>query len=346
MDVPTWVWGVTILVTVGLFFFDFWAHVRTPHFPSFKESATWSAVYIGLAIVFGIGLWYVWPGHGPEFFAGYVTEKALSVDNLFVFLIIMTRFRVPREYQQKVLLVGVAIALVLRGLFIWAGAAAIARFSWVFYFFGVFLIYTAIKLIRDHHDESDDFQENRLLRWVRRVVPSTDNYYGDKLTVKIAGRRLMTPMLVVMIAIGSTDVMFALDSIPAIFGLTKEPYIVFTANVLALLGLRQLYFLLGGLLQRLVYLSQGLAFILGFIGLKLILEALHSNELSFINGGEHVAWAPKIPIWLSLTVILGTIVVATVASLLKTRHDRRNGVAASPAAGEIDDRASTDVEQP
>ena len=325
MDVPTWVWAVTILVTIGLFFFDFYAHVRTPHFPSFREAATWSGVYIGLAIVFGIGLWIVWPGHGPEFFAGYVTEKALSVDNLFVFLIIITRFKVPREYQQKVLLVGVAIALILRGLFIWAGAAAIAQFSWVFYLFGVFLIYTAYKLIREDHDSEDagDYQENRLLRLVRRVVPSTDNYYGDKLTVRIAGKRLMTPMLVVMIAIGSTDVLFALDSIPAIFGLTKEPYIVFTANVLALLGLRQLYFLLGGLLQRLVYLSEGLSFILGFIGVKLILEALHTNELSFINGGEHVAWAPEIPIWLSLTVILGTLVVATVASLLKTRYDAR-----------------------
>ena len=329
MDVPTWVWGVTILVTIGLFVFDFWAHVRTPHFPSFRESAVWTCVYIGLAIVFGIGLWYVWPGHGPEFFAGYVTEKALSVDNLFVFLIIMTRFKVPREYQQKVLLVGVAIALLLRGIFIWAGAAAIAQFSWVFYIFGIFLLYTALKLLREDHDseEVSEYHENRLLKLVRRVIPSTDNYYGDRLTVAIAGRRLMTPMLVVMIAIGSTDVLFALDSIPAIFGLTKEPYIVFTANVFALLGLRQLYFLLGGLLQRLVYLSEGLSIILGFIGVKLILEALHTNELAFINGGQPVAWAPEIPIWLSLTVILGTIVVATVASLAKSRYDARKRVA-------------------
>lgn len=332
MDVPTWVWAATSLGVLGLIVFDFYAHVRTPHEPTFRESATWSAVYIALAIVFGIGLTLVWgTSHGGEYFAGYITEKSLSVDNLFVFLIIMTRFAVPRAYQQKVLLVGVAIALVLRGLFIWAGAAAIANFSWVFYIFGAFLLYTAVKLAREDHDSEApaEYHENVLMRVVRRVLPSTPEYHGDRLTVVRAGRRLVTPMLVVMIAIGSTDVLFALDSIPAIFGLTKEPYIVFTANAFALLGLRQLYFLLGGLLQRLVYLSEGLAVILGFIGVKLILEALHTNELPFINGGEHVAWAPEIPIWLSLTIILGTLTVATVASLIKTRRDARVEVTAS-----------------
>jgi len=327
MPVESWVWAVTILASAGLIVFDFYAHVRTPHEPSFRESAIWSGVYIGLAVLFGIGLTIVWgTSHGGEYFAGYITEKSLSVDNLFVFLIIMTRFAVPRIHQQKVLLVGVAIALVLRGLFIWAGAAAIAQFSWVFYLFGAFLIYTAIKLAREDHDSEEvtDFHENPIMRLVRRVLPSTTQYHDDKLTVVQGGRRLVTPMLIVMITIGTTDVLFALDSIPAIFGLTKEPYIVFTTNAFALMGLRQLYFLLGDLLKRLVYLSEGLSVILGFIGIKLILEALHTNELPFINGGEHVAWAPEIPIWLSLTVILGTLTVATVASLVKTRVDGRS----------------------
>lgn len=320
MSVPLWVWAVTVVAIVVMFVVDFYAHVRTPHEPTFRESATWSSVYIGLALLFGVGLWLVWgAGHGAEYFAGYVTEKSLSVDNLFVFLLIMTRFAVPRQYQQKVLLIGIAIALVLRGLFIWAGAAAIQQFSWVFYVFGAFLIYTAVKIAREDHEPDAEFHENRLLRFVERVLPATPEYHGDRLTVVQAGRRLITPMLIVMIAIGSTDVLFALDSIPAIFGLTQEPYIVFTANAFALLGLRQLYFLLGGLLRRLVYLSQGLAVILAFIGVKLVLEALHTNELPFINGGEPVEWAPEIPIWLSLTVILGTLAVATVASLLKTR---------------------------
>ena len=326
MSVPLWVWAVTVVGVLALILLDFFAVVRSSHEPTFRESATWSGIYIGLAIVFGVGLTAVWgTGHGAEFFAGYITEWSLSVDNLFIFLIIMTRFAVPRQYQQKVLLVGIAIALVMRGLFIWAGAAAIAQFSWVFYIFGAFLVYTAIKLAREDHDTEDvsEYHENFFLRFVRRVVPSTNEYHGDRLTVMQGGRRLMTPMLIVMIAIGSTDLLFALDSIPAIFGLTKEPYIVFTANAFALMGLRQLYFVLGGLLQRLVYLSEGLSIVLAFIGVKLILEALHTNELPFINGGQHVEWAPEIPIWLSLTVILGTLTVATVLSLLKTRRDAR-----------------------
>jgi tellurite resistance protein TerC len=326
VSVPLWVWAATVVGVVGLVLLDMVFNVRTSHEPTFRESARWTAIYLGLAIAFGVGLTVVWgTGHGAEYFAGYITEWSLSVDNLFVFLIIMTRFAVPRNYQQKVLLVGIAIALVLRGLFIWLGAAAIAQFSWVFYIFGAFLIYTAVTLARQDHDSDkvSEYKENALLRLVRRAVPSTTDYNGDRLTVKRAGRRLVTPMLIVMIAIGSTDLLFALDSIPAIFGLTKEPYIVFTANAFALMGLRQLYFLLGGLLERLVYLSEGLSVVLGFIGVKLVLEALHTNELPFINGGEHVEWAPEIPIWLSLCVILGTLTVATVLSLLKTRRVER-----------------------
>jgi tellurite resistance protein TerC len=323
MDVPTWVWAVTLVGVLALFVFDFYAHVRTPHEPSFRESAFWSVFYIALALVFGVGLLLVWgPSHGGEYFAGYVTEKSLSVDHRFVFLSIMTRFAVPRKYQPKVPLVGVASALSLRGLFIWAGAAAIEQFSWVFYIFGAFLVYTAVQLAREDHDSEApaEYKESRLLLLVRRVLPSTPDYHGDRITVVVAGKRLATPMLIVMVAIGSTDVLFALDSIPAIFGLTREPYIVCTTNAFALLGLRQLYFLLGGLLKRLVYLSERLSVILAFIGVKLVLEALHTNELPFINGGEHVSWAPEIPIWLSLVIILGTLVVATVASLVSTRR--------------------------
>jgi len=323
MGVPTWVWAATIVGVLGLIVFDFYGHIRTPHAPTFRESAIWSAVYIALAVLFGAGMTLVWgTGHGGEFFAGYITEWSLSVDNLFVFLIIMTRFAVPRAHQQKVLLVGIAIALFLRGMFIWAGAAVIAEFSWVFYVFGAFLIYTSVKLAREDHDseEPSDYHENALLGLVRRILPTTPDYHEDRLTVVRGGRRLVTPMLIVMVAIGSTDLLFALDSIPAIFGLTKEPYIVFATNAFALLGLRQLYFLLGGLLRRLVYLSEGLSVILAFIGVKLVLEALHTNELPFINGGQPVAWAPEIPIWLSLIVILGTLTVATVASLISTRR--------------------------
>jgi tellurite resistance protein TerC len=209
----------------------------------------------------------------------------------------------------------------MRGIFIALGAAAIQNFSWVFYIFGAFLIYTAIKLARQGEMGDEDFEENRLLRWVEHRFPATQEWHGVKLLAKVDGKRLITPMFIVILALGTTDLLFALDSIPAIYGLTEEPYLVFTANVFALMGLRQLYFLIGGLLQRLVYLSLGLSIILGFIGVKLVLEALHENELPFINGGEHVEWAPEIPIWLSLTVIIGTLVVTTVASLAKSRRD-------------------------
>lgn len=340
MSVDLWVWIVTGVAIVGMLVFDFFAHVRTPHAPSFREAATWSTVYIVLAIVFGIGLGMVWGwDHGTEYFAGYVTEKSLSVDNLFVFLIIMTKFAVPREFQQKVLLVGVAIALVLRTVFILLGAAAIEQWSWVFYLFGAFLVYTGIKLGREKHDEGElehagERKDGLAVTLMKKVLPTTDEYHGDRLTTRIDGKRLITPMLLVMVAIGATDVLFALDSIPAIYGLTQEPYIVFTANAFALLGLRQLYFLIGGLLERLVYLNKGLAFILAFIGLKLVFHAMHVNELPFINGGEHIEWAPEIPTWLSLLVILGTLTVATVASLVKTRRDRDAAPAAVAAAEE------------
>jgi tellurite resistance protein TerC len=318
------VWAATILFIVGLLVFDFYAHVKTPHAPSMKESGLWSTFYVGLGLLFGVGVWIGWDQqHGIEYWAGFLTEKSLSVDNLFVFLIIMTSFRVPREFQQKVLLIGIVIALVMRGIFIALGATIIENFSWAFYVFGAFLVYTAWKLLGSNHDEDEEYHENAFIRLVRRIVPTTQEYVGDRMTVKIDGRRMITPMAIVMLAIGSTDLLFAFDSIPAIFGLTREPYIVFTANAFALLGLRQLYFLLGGLLSRLVYLSIGLAFILAFIGVKLVIHAMHENEVPFINGGEHITFIPEIPTLVSLAVIIVTISVTAWLSLLKTRSDER-----------------------
>ncbi|MHC3000982.1 TerC family protein [Gordonia metallireducens] len=321
MDVSVSVWLITVAVILGLFVFDFFSHVRVPHAPSLRESAVWSTVYISIAVVFGVFVWWKWGGtFGGEYFAGYVTEKALSVDNLFVFVIIMARFAVPPEYQQKVLLLGIVMALGMRGIFIAVGAAAINTYSWVFYVFGAFLIFTAVKLIRESDDpvEHEEERESRLERFVKRFLRTHDDYDGDKLFTRVNGRRLATPMLMVLIVIGFTDVLFALDSIPAIYGLTSEPYLVFTANAFALMGLRQLYFLLGGLLDRLVYLSVGLSIILAFIGTKLVLHALHENTLPFVNGGEHVS-VPEISTPVSLSVIIGVLVITTVASLVKSR---------------------------
>jgi tellurite resistance protein TerC len=321
MSVSVMVWVVTCAVILGLFVFDFFAHVRVPHEPTFSESAIWSSVYIGLAVVFGLVVWWLWGGQfAGEYFAGYVTEKALSVDNLFVFTVIMGTFAVPREFQQKLLLIGIVLALVMRAGFIAVGAAAISTFSWVFYLFGIFLVLTAVKLAREagHEKEVEEKRDSRIIALVRRFVPTTETYDGDKFVTKLAGKRAVTPMLLALIAIGFTDVLFALDSIPAIYGLTEEPYIVFTANAFALMGLRQLYFLIGGLLDRLVYLSYGLALILAFIGVKLVLHALHENTLPFINGGQHVA-VPVISTGLSIGVIGVVLLVTTVASLAKTR---------------------------
>jgi tellurite resistance protein TerC len=323
LNIPGWVEVAIIGALVVLLVADVWFVGRRPHEPSMRESALGVAFYVGLAVLFGLGiLWWAGGRYAGEFYAGWLTEYSLSVDNLFVFVIIMARFAVPRQYQQKVLLIGIVLALVLRGIFIVLGAAAIERFVWVFFIFGAFLIYTAWKLAF-HSDEEDNFEENALIRWSRRALPMSESYDGAKVRTVVDGKRVFTPMIVVMIAIGTTDLLFALDSIPAIFGLTKEPFLVFTANVFALMGLRQLYFLLDGLLDRLVYLSLGLSIVLGFIGVKLIFEALAENSLPFVNGGEHVTWAPHIPIWLSLSVIIGTLVVTAVASLLKTRNEVR-----------------------
>ncbi|QBJ98177.1 TerC family protein [Rhodococcus sp. ABRD24] len=322
MHVSPLVWIITCVVILGLFVFDFFAHVRTPHAPSFRESAFWSAVYIGIAVIFGLIVMAQWgTTFGGEYFAGYVTEKALSVDNLFVFVIIMSTFAVPREYQQKVLLIGIVMALVMRGIFIAVGAAAINTYSWVFYLFGAFLIYTAFKLIKDagHEAAAEQERESKVITLAKRFLPTTEEYDGDKLVTRIDGKRVVTPLMLALVVIGFTDVLFALDSIPAIYGLTQEPYLVFTANAFALMGLRQLYFLIGGLLERLVYLSYGLSLILAFIGVKLVLHALHENTLPFINDGNQVS-VPEISTVMSLSVILGVLVVTAVASLIKTRN--------------------------
>jgi len=323
MGVSLFVWALTIAVIVGMLIFDFVGHVRTPHAPSLRESAIWSAVYVGIAVVFGLlVLWFAGGEYAGEYFAGYVTEKSLSVDNLFVFVLIMSTFAVPRALQQKVLLFGITFALALRTVFILVGAAAIENFSWVFYLFGAILIYTAwVQARSGGHGHDDDYQENAVLRSVRRILPTTEEYHSDRMTVRVDGRRFITPLAVALIAIGTADVIFAVDSIPAIFGLTQETYLVFAANAFSLLGLRQLYFLIDGLLDRLVYLSYGLAVILGFIGAKLVIHALHTNELPFVNGGAHVTAIPEISTPVSLAVILGTLVVTTVASLARRRPE-------------------------
>ncbi|HET8791761.1 MAG TPA: TerC family protein [Modicisalibacter sp.] len=331
MDVPLWVWIATVAGFAALFIFDFFAHVRKPHEPSFKEASWWTVFYVALAIIFGGALWAVAGNrYGVEFFAGFITEKSLSVDNLFVFVIIMARFAVPRIYQQKALMIGIIMALVMRGIFIAVGAAAINQFSWVFYIFGLFLLYTAVKLALEsfshkaHHSPQDEYEPNAVVKFAQRHLPVTQEFHEQNLVIRKNGRRVFTPLFIVVVALGATDLLFALDSIPAIFGLTQEPYIVFTANAFALLGLLQLYFLLGGLLDRLVYLGIGLSLILGFIGVKLVLLALAENTLPFLNGGEPIAWAPHIPTWLSLSVIVGILIVTTVASLMKERKEAQN----------------------
>jgi len=278
---------------------------------------------MGLALAFTFVVGQLWGGqYAGEYLAGFITEKSLSVDNLFVFLIIFTQFAVPRALQSQALLIGIVVALVLRGIFIAVGAAAIAAYSWVFYLFGAFLVYTAVMLIWDtfHEAHQDKVPGGKLMQIVKRFYPTVDEYHGTKLTIVQQGKRYLTPLMLVMISIGATDVLFALDSIPAVYGLTDQAYIVFTANAFALLGLRQLYFLLSGLMQRLKYLGVGLSIILAWIGVKLVNHALHKNELPFINGGEHVEIIPEISTELSLGVIIVTLVITTVASLLVTRN--------------------------
>ncbi|MFD4023558.1 TerC family protein [Streptomyces sp. NPDC058576] len=336
MDVSWTVWALTIFGLSALIAVDFFIG-RKPHDVSTKEAGIWTIVWIALAVIFGFGLMAVGESQASgEFFAGFITEKSLSVDNLFVFVLIMAKFAVPSQLQQRVLLIGVLIALVLRAIFIAAGAAVIANFSWVFYIFGAFLIYTAWKLIQEARADEDDedWEENRLLKSIEHRFGVADKYHGTKLFIRNNGKRVMTPLMVVMLAIGMTDVLFAVDSIPAIFGLTQDPYIVFTANAFALMGLRQLYFLIGGLLKKLVHLSYGLSVILGFIGVKLVLHALHEN-------GVHV---PVVSIPFSLAVIGGVLVITTITSLVASKKmaaAEAEEAAKAETAGPADEESKT-----
>jgi tellurite resistance protein TerC len=329
-------WAGTFTALVALLALDVIVTSRQKRAPSTAEAARWVAFYVSAAIVFGICIVAGFGGdYGGQFFAGWLTEYSLSVDNLFVFMVIMARFAVPPNLQLRVLTIGIVLALVLRGILIAVGAAAVERYSWVFLIFGAFLLWTAWGLVREggHSDEEDAVPtkdgvpvpppDSRVVRLVERTMPTTRIWHGTKFLAKVNGRTVLTPMLLVMIAIGFTDVLFALDSIPAIFGLTKEPFLVIAANGFALLGLRQLYFLVGGLVDRLVYLNKGLSFVLAFIGVKLILEALHTNHAGWINNGEPVEWAPEIPVLVSLAVVVGTLAVTAIASLFVLHRRRR-----------------------
>ena len=323
--IPAWFEITAMIVLVVVLAADLLLILKRPHIPSMREASLWVGFYVLLALVFA-GLLMSVTGSmdaAGQFVAGWLTEYSLSIDNLFVFVLLMTQFAVPRRYQQEVLTVGIIIALVLRGLFILLGAALIDSFSWIFYIFGLFLVYTAWRQAFPGKDEQDAQTETGIVRLLRRFVDIADHYDGSRLRTTVGGKRMWTPMILVFVAIGFTDVIFAIDSIPAIFGITPSPFIVFTANLFALMGLRQLYFLLGGLLDRLRYLHYGIAFILAFIGVKLFLHALHENQVPFINDGEPVAWAPEISTWMSLGVIVLSMAVATGASLLAGRRERR-----------------------
>ena len=294
---------------------------RSLHVPSTRECLARIGFFVASALVFGVLLlWVGGPQPAVEFYSGWLTEYSLSVDNLFVFVVIMSNFAVPRELQKFVLSCGITIALLLRGLFILAGAALITRFTWMFFIFGGVLLVTAVKLVTGSDDE-EEYHENALIRMLRRVMHISMDYDGTHIRTEEHGRLVFTPMLVVLLAIGTTDVMFAFDSIPAIFGLTKDPFLVFTSNVFALLGLQQLYFVLGTLLDKLVYLPYGLSLVLAFIGVKLIMEALHGNTLPFVNGGEPLEVVPEVPTWLSLVVIIVCLGTAALASVIRM-HQR------------------------
>ncbi|WP_019179183.1 TerC family protein [Microbacterium yannicii] len=339
LELPLWFEIGSLVILTLILVADLLLILKRPHIPSTRESTLWVVFYVTLALIFA-GLMWIFAGgeYAGQFVAGWLTEYSLSIDNLFVFVLIMTQFAVPRRYQQEVLMVGIIIALVLRGLFILAGAAIIEQFSWVFYLFGAFLVWTAIRQAFPGGDHDDDVkQENFVVRLLRRTIDISDTYDGAKIRTVVDGKKMWTPMIIVFAAIGVTDLLFAIDSIPAIFGITTSPFIVFTANLFALMGLRQLYFLLGDLLDRLRYLHYGIAFILAFIGVKLVFHAMHVNELPFINGGEHIEWAPEISTWMSLGVIIVSMAVATIASLIASSRDKRLGrtdAAAEAAATE------------
>ena len=313
LDVTITGWALTVGLVLVLLAIDLTLAITRPHEVGFREAVGWSVFYIAVAIGFGLVFASIagWES-GGEYFAGYIVEKSLSVDNLFVFVVIMTTFAVPAEHQQKVLIVGIVLALVLRVIFIALGAALLAAFSFMFLLFGLLLIATAVQLFR-HRDQDPSVDDNALVTFARKRLPLTDDYHGGKLLTRLEDRRMFTPLFLVLIAIGSTDILFALDSIPAVFGITDEAFIVFAANAFALLGLRALYFLVTGLLDRLVYLSTGLSIVLGFIGIKLVLHWGHLQD----DG------VPEIATTTSLIVIGVVLTVTTAASVIKARRDPR-----------------------
>lgn len=336
MELNPWFEWISLGLIVVILAVDLVIAYKRPHVPSTRESALWITFYVTLALVFAGVLWAIGDAqHAGEFVAGWLTEYSLSIDNLFVFLLIMNRFAVPRHYQQEMLMAGIIIALVLRAIFILFGAYIIEHLTWVFFIFGGWLLYTAWQQAFTGHEDEED-RENRLLAWIRRRIQVSEQFDGAKLRTVVDGRRVFTPVIIVLVSLGITDLVFALDSIPAIFGITTKPFIVFTANVFALMGLRQLYFLLGDLVDRLVYLKYGIAAILAFIGVKLVLHALHENELPFINGGEGFDWAPEIPIWMSLAFIVLALGIAVLASVIKLRVDtsRARASAVESSSGE------------
>jgi tellurite resistance protein TerC len=324
-EIPVWFEVTALIVLVLILAADLLIILKRPHIPSMKEAAAWIAFYVVLALIFaGLLLWVTGSTDAAgQFVAGWLTEYSLSIDNLFVFVLLMSQFAVPRRYQQEVLMVGIIIALVLRAVFILLGAALIENFVWIFYVFGAFLVYTAWRQAFPGKLDDDAQTEAGIAGFLRRFIDISDHYDGAKLRTRVDGRLIWTPMVLVFVSIGFTDLMFAIDSIPAIFGITRSAFIVFAANLFALMGLRQLYFLLGGLLERLRYLHYGIAFILGFIGVKLFFHALHENSVPFINGGQPVEWAPEISTGASLVVIVSAMVVATVASLISSRREKK-----------------------
>lgn len=327
MTIPVWFEVTALIVLTLVLVGDLLLILKRPHIPSTKESSLWVAFYVTLALIFAGVLFFVGDARTSlDFLTGWAMEYSLSIDNLFVFVLIMTQFSVPRRYQQEALMVGIIIALVLRAVFIIIVGAAVQTLSPIFYLFGAFLVFTAIRQALPEKEEGDAKAEGFIIRQIRKVMPISDEFDGNRIRTVVAGKRIWTPMLIVFVSLGVTDLMFAVDSIPAIFGITTDPFIVFTANLFALMGLRQLYFLLGDLLEKLKYLHYGVAFILAFIGVKLILHAMHENELPFINGGQHIEWAPDIDNWISLGVIFGSMAVATIASLISSGREKRAAV--------------------
>ncbi len=325
---PAWFEITSFAVMGAILLFDLFMVVRRPHVPSTKESALWISFYVSLAVIFGMLVWWVANDAGLnatelslQFYAGWLTEYSLSADNVFVFLIIMSQFRVPRKMQQELLMLGIVLALVFRAIFILIGAQLLESYSWLFYIFGAYLVYVAIQQLREK-DEHGSGEDNAVMAWLKKVLRVHPEWRdNDRWRVMVNGQKFLTPAILVLLSLGAIDLIFALDSIPAIFGITQSPFLVFATNIFALMGLRQLYFLLGDLIDRLHYLGHGIAFILGFIGFKLVNHALHMNELPFINNGKHVEIVPEIPTWLSLVVIVTTLVVAVLASLARTKRE-------------------------